>query len=233
MPLHDWTDDRGWDSVHHLWISHLLFWLRPRLPAGFRARLGSVPGMTITAESGRPDVGVRRWQADPATTGSSGGTAQVAASDYRAVVTFPRDPQLAIHVVRQGQLVAAIELVSPRNKDRPTSREHYTQRYLGYLWEGINLLLVDVHRRPVTFSFADEVAKGMGYGQPPCPSPHAISWDVGGPLPEGGRFIDTWQRRLTVGANLPVIPLALAGELAIEVDLEPTYAQAAADAYCE
>ncbi len=23
MPLHDWTDERGWDSVHPLWLTYL------------------------------------------------------------------------------------------------------------------------------------------------------------------------------------------------------------------
>lgn len=42
MPLHDWTDRRGWDGVHHLWITELLRWVKPRLPTGYRAyRLGS------------------------------------------------------------------------------------------------------------------------------------------------------------------------------------------------
>src|SRR5260370_22454035 len=63
MPLHDWTDDRGWDSVHQLWINALLFWAQDRLPSGYRAYLGSVPGPSIGAEPGRPDFGVRTWPA--------------------------------------------------------------------------------------------------------------------------------------------------------------------------
>jgi hypothetical protein len=233
MPLHDWSDDRGWDSVHHYWITYLALWLKPRLPAGFRAYLGSVPGLTIEAEAGRPDLGVRQWQPVATLPASPGVAAEVAAPDYRGVATVTRDPQLAVQVVRHGQLIAAIELVSPRNKDRPAAREHYTQRYLGYLWDGVHLLLVDVHRRPVGFSFADAVAAELHYAQPACPAPHAISWNVGGPLPEGGRLLDTWQRPLKVGEPLPALPLALTGEQAINVDLEMTYTQAAADAYRE
>lgn len=34
MPLHDWTEDRGWDSVHPLWLTYLIKWVQPRLPEG-------------------------------------------------------------------------------------------------------------------------------------------------------------------------------------------------------
>ena len=43
MPLHDWTDRGGWEGVHHLWITELLRWVKPRLPAGYRAYIGSAP----------------------------------------------------------------------------------------------------------------------------------------------------------------------------------------------
>ena len=43
MPLHDWNEVRGWDGVHHLWISELLHWIKPRLPEGYRAYIESAP----------------------------------------------------------------------------------------------------------------------------------------------------------------------------------------------
>lgn len=231
MPLHDWKDDRGWDGVHHYWITHLALWLRPRLPAGFRAYLGSVPGLTIETEVGRPDVGVRPWQPEGTPITAPAATAELIAPDYRGVAKAAPDPQLAVQIVRHGQLIAAIELVSPRNKDRPSAREHYTARYLGYLLDGVHLLLVDVHPRPVGFSFADAIAADLQFPQPPCPAPHAVCWNVGGPLPEGGRLLETWQRRLVVNEPLPSLPLPLTAEHSILVELEPSYAMAAADAY--
>jgi hypothetical protein len=45
MPLHDWRDERGWDGVHLLWLTHLLDWVQPRLPEGYRAYVGSVPAL--------------------------------------------------------------------------------------------------------------------------------------------------------------------------------------------
>ena len=49
MPLHDWTDGLGWEGVHHLWISELLRWIKPRLPVGYRAYIGSAPTVEIGA----------------------------------------------------------------------------------------------------------------------------------------------------------------------------------------
>jgi hypothetical protein len=235
MPLHDWTDDRGWDSVHQLWINSLLFWLQDRLPAGYRAYLGSVPGLTIAAEPGRPDVGVRDWR-PPAREGSPTGSEALVEGpqpDFQAVALLQPEPQMAVHVFRQGQLVAAVELVSPRNKDRPSSREFYRNRCLGYLWSGVHLMLADVHRRPLGFSLVEAMAAELQCQLPVGLPPHAVSWNVGGPTPEGGRFLDGWYRPLTVGSPLPALPLALADQKTILIDLEQTYAEAGRRAYLD
>ncbi|HEX8203468.1 MAG TPA: hypothetical protein VF590_23530, partial [Isosphaeraceae bacterium] len=65
MPLHDWTDRAGWDGMHHLWITELLRWVKPRLPAGYRVYIGSAPLLAVGAPAERPDVGVRQWSTDP------------------------------------------------------------------------------------------------------------------------------------------------------------------------
>ena len=43
----------------------------------------------------------------------------------RRVLLFDLDPQTAVHIDLHGQLIAAVELVSPRNKDRPDSRRAF------------------------------------------------------------------------------------------------------------
>src|SRR6266404_2674564 len=59
MPLHDWTELTGWDGVHHIWIVELLYWVKPRLPAGYRAYIGTTPTFAVEAPpEERPDVGV-------------------------------------------------------------------------------------------------------------------------------------------------------------------------------
>ena len=132
---------------------------------------------------------------------------------------------------QHGRLVAAIELVSPRNKDRFVSRETYLARYVGYLLEGVHLLLIDVHPRPFEFSFVDEIAAQLQISSPTCPAPCAVSYRVGEPSATGGRLLGTWRRRLAVGSALPTLPLPLDVHQAVSVDLETTYRHAARDAY--
>jgi hypothetical protein len=228
MPLHDWTDDRGWDSVHQLWINSLLFWLQERLPAGYRAYLGSVPGLTVAAEPGRPDIGIRDWQSPQPEAAAPGSAVLVEPPqpDFQTVALLNAEQQAAIHILFQGRLIAAIELVSPRNKDRPTSREFYRNRYLAYLWSGVHLMLVDVHRRPLGFSFVEAMAAEMQCRLPLGLPPHAVSWNVGGTTPEGGQFLDGWYRSLEVGQPLPTLPLSLTAGRSLLIDLEATYAEA-------
>jgi Protein of unknown function (DUF4058) len=232
MPLHDWRDDRGWDSMHLVWLAQLLDWVQPRLPDGYRAYLGSVPAMTIDVPNGRPDVSVRQWPAAPPEGATGVSMAAGTEPDEEAVATFTLDPQRAVHIDLHGQLIAAIEVVSPRNKDRPAARERYLGRYAGYLRQGIHLLLIDVLPRPAGFSFADALAGNLGLTQPACPVPCAISYRVGEPVPEG-TVLALWRRPLQIGQPLPVVPLALGPQLRVPIDLEHTYREAARRAYLD
>jgi hypothetical protein len=231
MPLHDWRDDPGWNSLHIVWQNQLLDWVQPRLPAGYRAYLGSVPALTIDVPNGKPDLGVRRWPSDAPENSAMGSTGSPE-PDTEAVALFELDPQTAIHIDVHGRLVAAIEIVSPRNKDRPDARERYLGRYLGYVRQGVHLLLVDVLPRPADFSFADAIAANLAFPQEPCPVPFAISYRVGEPVPEG-TLLGVWRRPVRVGAALPTIPLALTIYDSVPIDLEHTYREAARRVYLD
>jgi hypothetical protein len=232
MPLHDWNESRGWDGVHLLWITELLRWVKPRLPAGYRAYVGSVPTVAIGG-SEKPEVSVRQWpeppSSAPVTSGTQSASADEEPDEQIAVVTL--DPEKAVYVAMGGRLIAAIELISPRNKDRPDAQMTYLMRYLAYLYEGVHLLLVDAHRRPLHFSFADRIAEELGIRQPAVPPPMAVSYRVGAPAATGGRNLGIWRRLLTVGTPLPTMRLSLDVGLSVPVDLEQTYMHAAADAY--
>jgi hypothetical protein len=234
MPLHDWTDRPGWDGVHHVWITELFRWIKPRLPSGYRAYIGTAPMVAIGAPPQHPDVHVRKWEepVTPAATETQQVSEEVKDEPDIEVALASIDPGTAVYVERQGLLVAAVELVSPRNKDRPSARATYVERYVGYLLQGIHLLLVDLHRRPLNFSFADRIAEELQFtAHQPLPVPLAVSYRVGEPAATGGHLLAVWRRPLTVGDQLPTIPLALSVEAKVTIDLEQTYSRAASDMY--
>jgi hypothetical protein len=214
----------------------LLYWLKPRLPAGYRAYIGTTPTFAIGAPSeDRPDVSVRDWpqgygpQASAAETLVTGEEATEEPDEEIAVATLATEPTLLVE--REGRLVAAVELVSPRNKDRPSACAAYASAYAGYLLRGVHLVLVDLHRRPQRFSFADQIAADLGIQQPTFPAPLAVSYRVGEQAPNGGRFLGLWRRPLTVGMPLPSMRLPLSVQESVRLDLELTYRRATEAAY--
>jgi hypothetical protein len=237
MPLHDWSELQGWDGVHQVWIVELLYWVKPRLPQGYRAYIGTTPTFAIGAPGHRrPDVGVTNWplpesiQATPSIPSAVPGDLLEEPDEEIAVGNLAGDPALLVE--REGRLVAAVELVSPRNKDRGSACAAYTSAYSGFLLRGVHLLLVDVHRRPLSFSFADRIAEELQLvEQPACPTPFAVAYRVGEPAPSGGRFLALWRRPLVVGSPLPPMGLPLALPEFVQVDLEETYRRATEAAY--
>src|SRR5580700_4819074 len=105
MPLHDWTDERGWDSVHPLWLTYLLEYVQERLPEGYKAFLGGVPSLTVDSGQGKPDVSVRQWGPRPPAEEVTTDTA-VLEPDLEASVAIRLDPQRAVHIDFHGQLIA-------------------------------------------------------------------------------------------------------------------------------
>jgi hypothetical protein len=76
------------------------------------------------------------------------------------------------------------------------------------------------------FSFVEAMAAEVECQFPAGLPPHVVSWNAGGPTPEGGQFLDGWYRSLAVGEPLPTLPLALTAEQFLLIDLERTYGEA-------
>lgn len=231
MPLHDWTERSGWEGMHHIWITELLRWVKPRLPDHYRAYIGSMPTIAIGAPSERPDIAVRTWQASPTQNDATPATSDSTMEAEEEIAVASLEPSRALYIEVSGQLVAALELISPRNKDRPSSRATYLSRYVGYLQGGVHLLIVDVHRRPLKFSFADAIASELNFQQPACPAPCAVSYRVGDPAATGGRMLRIRRQPLAVGDPLSTVVLPIRADASVSVDLDATYRCAAADAY--
>jgi hypothetical protein len=143
------------------------------------------------------------------------------------------EEDLTVQVERNGRLVAAIEFISPRNKDRSDARDYYATRYLNYLRGGVHLLIVDVHRRPIGFSFPQRIAVGLETQLPAPPAPSVVVYRVGESRPPDGRLLAVWAEPLTVGQPLPLVSLPLTVHLAVPIDLEGTYFRAAENCYLE
>lgn len=230
MPLHDWNLTPGWEGVHHIWMTELARLLKARLPTGYRAIIGSVPVVGVDSGVFKPDVSVRTGpETEPEDAPSE---AESLRPDFEAAVAELTE-ESAVFVERAGRLVAAVELISLRNKDRPDSRRDTGLRYLSYLKNGVHLMIVDVHPRPRGFSFAAMFHDELGFEHPGIPVPMAASYRVGEPLAEMGRFLAVWQRPMTIGESLPELPLPLTVHESVVVDLESTYARAASDAYLD
>ena len=152
--------------------------------------------------------------------------------DSKAVAVFDLDPQTAVHIDLDGKLIAAIEIVSPRNKDRPDARQRYLGRYLAYIRQAVHLMLIDVLPRPADFSFADAIAANLALDQPSCPVPFVVSYRVGEPVPDG-TVVGVWRRPLRVGEPLPTLPLAITTRESVPIDLEATYGEAARRVYLD
>jgi hypothetical protein len=194
-----------------------------------------VPSLAVDSGHGKPDVSVRQWGPGTAAETASSGTG-VLEPDLEVSASIRLDPQRAVHIDFHGQLIAAVEIVSPRSKDRADSKETYANRYLGYLRLGVHLMLVDVLPRPKGFSFSDAITTGLGLDLPPLPPPFAAAYRVGEVVPVGedmGSLVGLWRRPLQVGQPLPTLPLPLSVHRALVIDLEETYRRAAKRAYLD
>ena len=231
MPLHDWSKLKGWSGVHIFWMTDLARDLRAKLPTGYRAYIGNSPIVAADDPPGVPDVAVRtpeagKWWLD-------GGEPDPFQPDREVAVNLAvLEADKSIYVEQDGRLVAAIELVSLGNKDDLAERSKRIARYLGYLTNGVHLLLVDVHPRPKAFSFADELASALSIpDEPSLAVPHVVSYRVRPDKPGGFSTMHLKRQRLEVGQPLPSMPLALYFPQTVWLDLEGTYTKAAADAY--
>jgi hypothetical protein len=140
---------------------------------------------------------------------------------------FPDEIEVQVYGSATGaQLVAAIELISPGNKDRPETRQAFAAKCCSYLQVGIGLVIVDV----VTGRLAnlhDELMDSMGQAEATRfsadTSLYAAAYRPA--RRSAGDQIDCWPTPLALGEPLPVLPLALWGGPTLPLDLEATYAE--------
>jgi hypothetical protein len=124
-------------------------------------------------------------------------------------------------------LVAAIELVSPGNKDRPDTRRAFAAKCASYLTAGVGLVVVDVVTNRAA-NLHNEVVRLLGHAEPFLMPESAGTYATAyrpSRRAEGDQ-IQAWLRPLQPGEALPVLPLSLANAGVVPLDLEATYTDA-------
>lgn len=131
---------------------------------------------------------------------------------------------------RERRLVAAIELISPANKDRPETRSQFASKCAALLRKGVCVVLVDIVTNKQFNLYSDLLAM-IGERDPslsiPPKSTYAVScrWH-----PRGTDYwLEAWNHDLDLNCPLPVLPLWLNENLAISLDLEASYEQTCRD----
>jgi hypothetical protein len=222
---------RHWESFHGYWASAIGEKLNQEvLPPGYFAEMQVHIGSRVEIDVATFDLSAR------AAARSEGGIAtlepQVWAPPAPALVmpaVFPDEIEIQVFDTATGAtLVAAIELISPGNKDRPETRRAFAAKCASYLQQGIGLIIVDIvtDRRA---NLHDELIRLMGLAEPYLfPAETAIYAVAYRPARRstGGDQIDLWLSPLAVGQSLRLVPLALRNAATVPVDLEATYTQA-------
>ena len=220
MPLldHFHSPVRGkfpWLSFHHLWAANIAVDLNRRLPPGYRALPHAMFGIEIDVATLRDDD--QAWLDDQTRPDALWQPAPPVAT----IPFAPTTDEVGVLVYGSGEgdgLAAAIELVSPANKDRPASRDAFTTKCENYLRDGLGVVVVDV----VPDRLADLQAALLTRldSSHPVPDRCLLSGVAYRP---GAAKLDIWREPLAIGGELPTLPLWLKTGPCLPVDFGATY----------
>jgi Protein of unknown function (DUF4058) len=236
MPLRDHfrppvSNRHHWPAIHARGATAISDDLNRRLPDRFVAEAPYHLGTFVSAD-------VAEYERDEAVAnfeGSGNGGIATAVQTYAppaAPVTLAAAfaPVFRVEVFdleRSRSLLAVVELASPANQDRPSSRESFAAKCTSCLLAGVGLVLVDIVTNK-QFNLHNEM---MRLGEHPSSAhlPTSCATYAAAYRPtnrDGQDAIDCWPIPLTVGGDLPTVPLALLGYGCIVLNLEETYEEA-------
>jgi hypothetical protein len=240
MPLRDHfhpplAKQRSWEELHGQWPAMIVIALARKLPpryiAGPRVHLGAyfeIDGASYEKGESPPPLAAGGG-------GEEGGVATAVWAPPRptweVTTDLPDQDEYEVRVYNtehERRLVAAVEIVSPANKDRPESRRLFVAKCAALLRQDVSVAIIDV----VTiraFNLYAELLEFIGQTDPalvPEPPPlyaAACRWtsEAGSPRPRPR--LQTWAYPPAVGQPLPTLPLWLAESLAVPLELEASY----------
>lgn len=207
MPLRDHfrppvSKKASWEGFHGMWPASIVQQLRKQLPPGYVAEPRVHLGTLMEIDVGALET-------------------HEMAYEYEVRI---------FDIERERRQVAAIELVSPANKDRRESRQAFVAKCAALLRKGVAVSLVDLVtiRR---FNLYAQLMEFVGYPDQTMsnekPPIYAAScrWVTNGTR----ALLETWSHTLVVGQPLPTLPLWLREDLVAALDLEQSYEQACSD----
>ncbi|HVC93806.1 MAG TPA: DUF4058 family protein [Pirellulales bacterium] len=224
---------RHWEGLHGGWPMMIVAGLQRTLPAGYfaepRVHSGSSAEIDVATFDDQGEVVLTAGNA----TGNGGGIATAVWAPplpTLAVVTdLPTQDTYEVLVYdekRHCRLVAAVEIVSPANKDRPAHRRSFVAKCAGLLRERVSVVIVDVVTTR-TANLYQEMLDFVGHSDPslgPEPPPlYAAACRLTKRADEW--VLETWTHLLGLGRPLPTVPLWLADDLAVPLELEESYEQ--------
>ena len=235
MPLRDHfrsplADRRSWDGLHGGWPTMIVVGLNRNLPQRYVAEPQVHLGSSI-------EVDVAAYEQDEAGSPAAGRTATAVGSRRRPGrrrgrrwPSRPTSPdadeyEVRVYDTRSGRrLVAAVEIVSPANKDRPEHRRAFVAKCAALLQDRVCVAIVDLVSTR-TSNLYGELLELLGLTDPSLadgPSPlYAASCRWAGAA--DAWLLETWMHPLALGQPLPTLPLWLAEDLAVPLDLELSY----------
>jgi hypothetical protein len=122
------------------------------------------------------------------------------------------------------RLAAAVALLSPRNKDRPRARQAFAVKCVAYLQQGSSVVVVDtVTTRRADLNAAILSLLGVEASAAAPPSGlSAVSYRAVGRDEETQQLL-LWPEPLALGQALPTLPLWIASDFSVPLDLEASY----------
>jgi hypothetical protein len=223
----------SWEGFHGGWPMTIVQRLLPKLPQQYtaepRVHLGKFFEIDVCAFEGEePELPQVSTSEEP------GGVATATLAPPRPTFTVDADlsSEYAYEVLvfdhdRQRQLVAAVEIVSPGNKDRKASRRAFVAKCAALLQQGVCLSIVDIVtiRR---FNLYAELLAFMELTDPafsPQPPPVYAVTCRGHNVDDTGRF-QSWAYPLAIGQPLSDLPIWLSEDDYVMLELEASYEDA-------
>lgn len=220
------NDTHSWDELHGQWPGEIVRQLTTILPPGFRASPRIHLGAAFEVDIGSYELDDRETVA----TSEEGGTATVTAIaptlTIEADLSEQDEYEVRIYDSERGrQLVAAIEIVSPANKDRLAAREMFVTKCIALLQQEVCVSVVDLVSVRHSNLYSELLAR-LGGTDPHLGSTPPIMYALtlrGRKEPKRRELLDAWFYPMTVGEPLPTLPIWLGYDLRVMLPLDVGY----------